>query len=489
MFAGNDTITTPSVNLPGIKFFERVYHNPGTAFFRPDAYTNGNVGASYNHTDQKKLHLLQDGEKLNQYHLFANGLTVNNNKIFWGKVGYRNFKKDNVQWNNNYDYTRIGPYMIADSIGGNIRGEEYNLSGGLAIRYNKWLFGGQAQYIAGQSYRKNDPRPKSTSSNLSLQLSASYNLLTNYQLGLTGQVGRYKEDLDIDVIKEKTSYAIFSLKGFGMNNPKTSEYTGNFSSYYEGLNYGGSIFLIPTNKNGLMANANFKYEYIDFSKGTSSTATPFTYRTYKSENEIGWQRNTKSQRTFVRLFYDYVLGKGTERIYYYQNINDVFGQDFLLASYKFYTRKSIDFGISGYQEWISTKNTKWVKLDIGINEYEERYAYPKYKMNFKKLNTALALGGEFKVKKSSLLIPSIGFSYSHNMSSTKILPEESKIFDLSVAPNIPVLEANIYNIHAGIEYQYKIKNNLNIYAMSQGNYISDKHNSTYQLSFAVGIKY
>lgn len=489
LFAGNDTIPTPSTNLPGINFFERVYNNPGTAFFRPDAFSNGDMGISYDYIDRENLHILQDGEGLSQYTLFANGLTVKDNKMFWGKVAYRNFRQDNVQWNNNYDYSRVGPYLIADSIGGDVRGEEYHISGGLSIQHNKWLFGGQAAYTAGQNYRKIDPRPKATSSDLSLQLSASYNLVKNYQVGLSGQVGRYKEDLNINVIREGAKYYFFSVKGFGMKNPKISEETSYFSSYYEGLNYEASAFLVPTGKNGLIANFKFRYEYIDFSKGSNTTSKPFTYRTYKSENEIGWQRNTSTQRTFIRLYYDYVLGKGTERIYYYQKVNDIFGQDFLLATYKFYTRKNTDYGLSGYQEWISPRNTKWVQLNAGINEYEERYAYPVYKMNFKKLNTALSLGGEFPLKGASALIPSLRFAYSHNLSSTKYLPEESPVFDLSIAPNIPLMEADIYSIGAGLQYQYKLKNDLKLYASAKGNYISDKHENQYTMLFAIGVKY
>lgn len=478
-----------SMNLPDKYIFERIYSNSASTFFRPDAFKHGDLSVSYNYSDFKNLHLVQEGKSSNQYKLSAEGFTLNGNKAYWGKAGYRNFRIKDVNWNDVYDYKKLGPYLIADSIGGNSQGEEYDLSGGIAIQYGKWTFAGEAGYIAGHNYRKRDPRPNATSTDLYLQLSIAYNIFNNYQLGISGETKKYREKVNISVERDGSKFTFYSLRGFGSYSPKYTEPDASSLSkwLYEGNMYGANLFFIPENKTGLMGNASFNYSYID--ANYSSGEKPYSFKVYKTTGDFGWQHWGNKKRTFIKLNYDYNLGKGIDRIFYYQKVNDVFGQYYLLVAYKFYTQKSIETKLSAGHEWLSKDNDKWITVNLGHRVDEERYAFPKYKMRFKRLLSEIKTGGEFRTKSASSFVVEASARYSPCFSSTLLLPEDNIIFNKSIRPNIDYWKADLWQIDGKIMYQYKIKNMYQLYSSLSGEYLSDSKNSRYNIMCSIGVKY
>lgn len=486
-----DSLTlSQSLNLPDKNIFERVYDNPATAFYRPDGFRHGDLSITYDYANSKDLHLIQDGDQNSQYKLMAEGFTIENNKAFWGKVGYRNFRQKNVRWNDVYDYTRLGPYLIADSIGGNSQGEEYSLSGGLAIKYDKWTFAGEAGYIAGHNYRKKDPRPRSTSTDLYLQLSAAYSVSHNYQLGTSLEVNKYREKPEIKVERTGDSYTFYSLRGFGSYSPKYTEANATSLSkwLYEGNTYKANLYFVPLNKTGFIGNLSLGYGYTD-ANYTQTNEKPYTLKTYNVIADLGWQHWGENNRSFIKLNYDYNLGKGIERIYYYQKVNDTFGQYFLLIASKFYTQKSVEAKLTAGHEWLSDKSVKWVSADFGHRTDKELYAFPQYKMVFKRWLSSVKAGGEFQLKGASSFVAEATASYSPCISSELLLPEDNIIFDQSIRPNISIWNADFIGGGLMLKYQYKIKNMYQLYTSVNGSYQTDKDNSRYSMIFAVGVKY
>lgn len=489
LFANNDSINIAnSMNLPDKVFFDEVYTNPAAVFLRPDAFDHGKIDFAYGHTKQKDFGFIQDGEQLNSYKISAKGFSVKDNKIFWGNIGYNNFKKKNVQWSNVYNYEKLGPYIVADSIGGNPQGEEYNLSGGLSIRTGKWTFGGQAGYIAGQSYRTVDPRPQAISTDMFLQLGISYNVFNNYETGFSLNANKFREKIDTKVEKKDLSFTFYPLKGFGQYDLRQiEERSRSFSWLYEGQKYGGAFFVSPQNQNGLLANLAFNYEIIDSNIGNNNT--PYTYKTYTTNAVLGWQKWQLKNRSFVKLNFDYMLGKGTERVYYYMKINEIFGENVLLYSARFYTKKTSNIALSGGHEWISTKNIKWITANIAYSSYEEKYAFPQYKIKTDRVVSSIEVGGEFRTKGASTFIPKIAVSYSPSLSSESVLPENQRIFDMSVKPNLAYMEADLLGVNASLTYEYKLKKTGSLFTSLNSAYLTDKDNNRYHIGVSVGVKY
>lgn len=49
-----------------------------------------------------------------------------------GRVRLQNNKTYAVNFNNNLDYDYLHPYVMADTVGGNLKNENYSITGGLS---------------------------------------------------------------------------------------------------------------------------------------------------------------------------------------------------------------------------------------------------------------------------------------------------------------------------------------------------------------------
>ena len=87
----------------------------------------------------------------------------------WGEAGYRNGTYTNLKWNETSDYDLLHPYVMGDSVGGDLRTEQYRFQGGYAGRAGRIVWGAEAAYRATLAYRQVDPRPH----NIAARLQAS----------------------------------------------------------------------------------------------------------------------------------------------------------------------------------------------------------------------------------------------------------------------------------------------------------------------------
>lgn len=497
-----DSSALKAMELPDKTIFNQVYANAATTMFRPDNFTNGNIEVSYRYDDNKDLSMLQDGLNFSNYLLSAKGQTVRNNKIFWGRVNYRKFSRDSVQWSDVYDYKRVGPYLIGSELtvdksgkndnsqsGGNTFGEEYNLSGGLSVKLKKWTLGGEAGYVAGNSYRKKDPRPLSNATDIYLQISASYSLLQNYAIGMSGQAKRYREKITIEAENESKRYSFYLFKGFGQFNSKHSELDKTYySGSYKGSDYGGSLFFIPKNRNGLLGNFNFNYGYIE--PNASKNSTPYTYNIYSFSADLGWQKVDQSGLSFIKISYDNQLGKGIERIY---QENGLFDDMLFLYSAQFYSKRTSLAKLSLGHEWFRKKQILWFVSDIAIEDFNERYAYPYSKATYQHLWASLELGGRFDIGKVSTLIPRVKYQLRHRLSdptlNLNLSDTYSRLFDLAFAPNYETMFSNLNTLEGEISYAYKMKNKKSLYAKSGGYLTFNGKENKYGLNLSVGLRY
>lgn len=76
----------------------------------------------------------------------------------WGDAGYLRGAKRNVVWNASSDYDLVFPYVVADSIGGDLTSEEYTFGGGYGHRSGRYTWALEAGARALHEYRDSDPR-------------------------------------------------------------------------------------------------------------------------------------------------------------------------------------------------------------------------------------------------------------------------------------------------------------------------------------------
>ena len=103
--------------------------------FMYDAYNNSysemRLYANLKYADSPILYQLGNrcsdkGVKIKTY------LKLNKNTTVWGNTSYNNGLKNNIKWSSTSDFLLLYPYVMADTIGGNLYNERYIFSGGCA---------------------------------------------------------------------------------------------------------------------------------------------------------------------------------------------------------------------------------------------------------------------------------------------------------------------------------------------------------------------
>lgn len=59
------------------------------------------------------------------------------NSSLWGEARYKNGKKTGRRWNETSDYLLLYPYVMGDTVGGDLKSEQYYFSGGYALSQRK----------------------------------------------------------------------------------------------------------------------------------------------------------------------------------------------------------------------------------------------------------------------------------------------------------------------------------------------------------------
>ncbi|MBO5563694.1 MAG: hypothetical protein J5939_08280 [Bacteroidales bacterium] len=159
-----------------------------------------------------------------------------------GTVEYINGLKRNVRWNTSSDFLTVFPYILADSVGGNLRKEQYAFSGGYSSRKGWFHYGVTGAYRALHEYRNIDPRPRNIVSDLSVTATAGLRILPGYRLDASASYRRYSQSQNVEFYNQRgANTVVFHLTGLGSQYTRfasTSVYT---TTRYAGN--GGSVAL------------------------------------------------------------------------------------------------------------------------------------------------------------------------------------------------------------------------------------------------------
>ena len=77
-----------------------------------------------------------------------------------GGAAYSNGKRRNMPWCETTDPELLYPYLLADTVGGDLNSEIYTFSGSYADHSDRWAWGASLAYKATLEYRSVDPRPR-----------------------------------------------------------------------------------------------------------------------------------------------------------------------------------------------------------------------------------------------------------------------------------------------------------------------------------------
>lgn len=168
-----------------------------------------------------------------------------------GGASYSNGKRRSMPWCETSDPALIYPYLLADSVGGELDSEIYCFSGSYADHRGRWAWGASLAYKATLEYRSVDPRPRNVSGCLDAAAAVACRISGDYRLGVDLSARRYTQSNDIEFKSETGIEKIYHLTG-----PEShyARFAGTgLSTHYRGYRYGGGVALYPSGGRGLFA--------------------------------------------------------------------------------------------------------------------------------------------------------------------------------------------------------------------------------------------
>ena len=342
--------------------------------------------------------------KVNTYH------HLNDHSTVWGEASYTTGKQYDIKWNSTSDYDLLNPYILADTLGGDIRHERYWISGGYATQLSKWLLGGEMLVRAQQEYRSNDPRMRGVVTDLTLRLGCGYDL-GRYRVGATIEGNIYKQTNSVAFYREEGVIPEYQMTGLGT---EYSRFSGDKRSlYYDGSGMAVLLHATPISHNGVYAEATLE-EHRYHRKLAEFNSMPLTdlYNEHVGAT-IGWKKdNNYRLNTSAHLGYTRRTGNehvgGTSDARYFPVIA-------CLTMYKSHTLDSYLRALYGKHNWN-------LILTAGYKSHSEEYIYPHRQMDASHVYGKLQGQCFLQASAKMLLTVNAHVSYASNVSDKMQMP-------------------------------------------------------------------
>lgn len=312
-------------------------------------------------------------------------LRMGEKPVVFGGAEYVTGEKKNVCWNSTSDYRLLYPYLLADSIGGNLRHEQYRFYGGYARVDGRFTYGLTASYRALQEYRQTDPRPRNITGDISADISAGY-LFGRYAAGLSAGVRIYKQQQSVefyDANGANTSELHFTGLGTYYSRYSGTTYT---SVRYRGSGWNASLAVVPKNGEGWYAMAGYVYMKTDHRLAMINMATLTSLETRDASIGIAWRKSSERFGWALSATGRYEHRSGDENIMGSGSSPD----HHPLQGQPMYKSDAGEFDIEAILEW-KVRNGTWnLRPHAGICFDLEKYAYPERSMEFSYASAGIA---------------------------------------------------------------------------------------------------
>lgn len=212
----------------------KFYYNPASMSDYSSA-SFSEFGIGY-HSEKKDMYREQLGAGDEGLKIYVNSFQkLNEKRAVWGRASYESLKQFKLKWNENLDFDRVAPYVLADSVGGDLKLESYAFAGGYSEKMNRFTFGIEANYNAQLGYRTRDPRINNTTSDLWVNLGLNYNPFREYEVGVFAKFNKYTQNSSISFVSLLGNPYTYQMVGLGYSNNFFSG--GKYSTAFEELGY------------------------------------------------------------------------------------------------------------------------------------------------------------------------------------------------------------------------------------------------------------
>lgn len=374
-----------SARQPVRHFAVMPYENPAMQIDRYDATLTRLSLRGYYATQKETLQpQLGDGAVFGK----VDALAFVRKKQFslWGGAGYENGKKRNVSFNETSDYERLYPYVMGDSVGGNLASQTYRFHGGFAYMFGRVLLGVETAFRAAFEYRQVDPRPLNTVSDFTLKIGIAIDLTEHYLTGFSLKAGRYKQTNGLKFYNELGVPNVLHFTGLGTDYYR---FRGSkYGTYYNGYNVGTDFQLKHKGKMGWKAG--LSYDYASVTKIIAElNELPLTQlAVHEMAAELAYESEGK-RFWGVALRFDNSLRLGTENLFG-DAANNVYPQ---IASAQQYTALLPQIALMGLYGGKSADTHEWhLEPIVGYRAHQESYASPARSVSMAHVFVAMEAG-------------------------------------------------------------------------------------------------
>lgn len=361
--------------MPGMAF-----GNPATRqWMLPVSYSSISVG--YSHEDGNRAVDPQAGKGHDIFSIGADSYMKYRSSTLWGSAAYTNGRMRDIRWNESSDIETVGPYLIADSIGGDMRCESYSFAGGYADHSDRWGWGVTLGYTAGLYYRNVDPRPRNTTNRLDITAGASLRIGSGpYRAGIALHYQKYKQTGSLEFVNEMSDNRIWHLTGLGTHYERFEGL--GYSHYYNGNRFGVSADLFPQNRRGLSVVAGWSRMSIDHIL-TALNKLPLQTLTDNDLSAQGtWLAPGRHHDWSIGATLRYGRRSGTENIFGDPSAG-IYPQ---IGKLDMYSRTRISVSGKGLWQWRPVPGTILaVEPQVEFNSDRQKYADPQRRLDIDRL--------------------------------------------------------------------------------------------------------
>ncbi|MDE5607640.1 MAG: hypothetical protein K2I64_01755 [Muribaculaceae bacterium] len=222
-----------------------------------DSVTISSVRAGYSRLSLSQPILSENGTGRSGFTLDAESYyKLSDRSTVWGTASYSTMRSVDAKWSNSIDYELLAPYVLGDSVGGNIQRQKYSFSGGWCRKYSLWTFGVDASYRAEVAYRAHDPRIHDIVSDLSIRTSVARRPSDRFLLGVGVGIRTYHQVSNVEFVNPMNDIQTYPLTGLGTFYRR---FTGNNnkSAAHSLFSFSGTVQLLSTGSEGPKVAAHF----------------------------------------------------------------------------------------------------------------------------------------------------------------------------------------------------------------------------------------
>lgn len=353
------------------RLFSMVYENTSHRGYRY-SHSLTNVGMDFLYNTQKVAVIPQEGSGYVGGDVAVSSFQLFNKGAVWGGASYTRGKIYNMQFNETSDYMRLAPYVMADSVGGDLSTQSYKISGGFNVRLpHKFDIAAEAAYRATIEARRVDPRPKNIVSDLNVKVATSYGINDSMRIGVHVGAGIYNQSNILKFYSEKGTPNVVHLTGLGNRYVRFDG--SNTSTVYNGFSTEAGAALLSL-KAGWNSSVNYRYSSYTNIISTLNNLPMSESREHAAYADLSYHFIMGSHFSSVGLQGGYVNRTGVENIFgdAADNIYPIIG---FIRQYRMQQANgclAANYGFTrGFNRFTLTYN-------IGYKLFTESYFHPSY---------------------------------------------------------------------------------------------------------------